>query len=135
MKCSQDCTRYIKAGEKIEKRLYQFILLQLGNQKAASKLLTQAFVECYRAYKRGLHEELLERELFRTAFGLCNSVHCPREKSAIDSVQAFEQRMRLEELPSEKRAAIILKLVCHLRASDVAMILAPERAIARAWDE
>ncbi|NLV58308.1 MAG: hypothetical protein GXY67_06015 [Clostridiales bacterium] len=135
MKYSRNCTRYIKAGEKIEKKLYQFIFLQLGNQEAASKILTQAFVECYRVYKRGLREELLERELFRTAFALCSNVYCGREKSANDSARAFEQRMRLEEFPPEKRAAIILKLVCRLEASDVAMILAPEHAAAKKCDE
>ena len=66
-----DCEQFIQAGERFEKKLYLFALLQLGNQAAASLILKKTFVLCYRADAKRIHEKAFALEAFKTCFVLC----------------------------------------------------------------
>jgi DNA-directed RNA polymerase specialized sigma24 family protein len=96
-----------------------FALLQLGNRAAASEVLTEAFVSCYRG---GLGQEdakALEVDAFRAAFELSGSA---RYALADRSDDILPDR-RLAGLPALERAAVILTFFCRFTARDAADIL------------
>jgi len=113
------CERFIQAGEKLEKKLYLFVLLQSRNRVAASEILTETFVSCYRGGSGQGDAKALEMDAFRTAFELSGSA---RYASADRSDDILPDR-RIAGLPPLERAAMILTFLCRFTARDAADIL------------
>ena len=113
------CEQFIRAGEKLEKKLYLFALMQLGNRAAASEVLTEVFVSCYRGGLGQSDANVLETDAFRAAFELSGSA---RYASTDRSDDILPDR-RLAGLPPLERAVVILTFFCRFTARDAADIL------------
>lgn len=117
------CERFIRTGEKLEKKLYLFALMQLGNRTAASEVLTEAFVSCYRGGCGQGGAQALEMDAFRAIFELGGSAHYAMGDSAGDVLPDPKWHARLAGLPPLERAAVVLTFFCRFEARDAADIL------------
>ena len=119
MSIEAGCERFIQAGEKLEKKLYLFALLQTGSRMAASEILMEAFVSCYRDDSGQGDAKAMEMDAFRVAFELSGSARYTLADRADD---ILPDRC-LAGLPPFERAAVILTFFCRFTARDAADIL------------
>jgi DNA-directed RNA polymerase specialized sigma24 family protein len=111
--------QFIEAAEKHEQRLYRFALLQTGSRSAASEILKEAFVACYRQDSGRGDAGALEADAFRAAFRLSQS----ERYAAAGRADGAPAGGRLAGLSPLERAAVVLTCFCRFSAREAAFIL------------
>ena len=117
------CARFIQVGEKFEKKLYLFMLLQLGNQAAASEAMAQALAARYRHCNGYEDEKAFEMGAFETAFEMCAGLRYAPENRRETCFLQPAMRARIAGLQTFARAVVILRFFCRFSAGDTADIL------------